>query len=131
MAITGENKCSRNEVIELREGHLHFGHVFSQIILPGESAHAWKMIDFLMRLKFAEQFDTDRTVYPFDIPVSEILLINYVVVEVPADLLDNFILSIYQIGRDWSQSSFEGFVFMLDGWKVDVVLIVLVLLEIE
>lgn len=105
---------------------MHFDHVFGEIVLSGEGVHAWEMVDFLVGLELAEQFDTDRAVNPFEIPISEVLLENYVVVEVPADLLNHFVLGIDEVGSDGPCFSFDGLVFVLDGGQIDVILLVLV-----
>ena len=129
LAITRQNESLGNKVIELGKVHLHFDHVFGEIILSGESVHAWKMIDFLMGLEFAEQLDTYRTVHPFQVPVSEVLFEYYVMVEVPAYLLNDLVLGIDDVDRDWPCLSLYGLVFMFDGGQVDVVLLVLVFFE--
>ena len=73
------------------------------------------MVDFLMWLKFTEQFNTDRAINPFYIPIFEIFLEDYVVVQVPAHLLNDLILSINEIGSDRFDFSFDRLIFMLDG----------------
>lgn len=84
------------------------------------------MIDFLVRLKLTEHFDTYRAVNPFYIPIFHVLLKYYVKVQVPADLLNDLILSINQVGNYWFDSSFHRFVFMFNGGQFHVILLLLV-----
>lgn len=113
MIISRKDECFGYEVVVLRKGDLHFSHVLCKVVLSGQGIHAGEMIYFLMRLHFAEGIDADGSVDPFYVPALQIFLHYDVVVEVPADLLDDLVLSVDQSDGDRSTSAFVrlGLVF--------------------
>ena len=74
-----------------------------------------------MRLQLAKHFDWDSAICPFDIPILDIFLYNNIVIEVKADLFDNFILCVDEVGGDGLVFSFMCFI---DGGVVDVLIFV-------
>lgn len=74
------------------------------------------MVNPLVRLQLAHQFNRHCRIRPLQIPVFQILFHYDVVVEVEADLFDYFVLSVDEIGGDGFVFSFVV-VFGGDGGK--------------
>jgi hypothetical protein len=100
LTIAGQDEGSGYEVVELWEGHLHFDHIFCQIVLSRESVHAGKVVDFLVQLHLAEHFNRDGSIDPLEIPIPIIFFNHNMEVKIPADLFDYLILCIDEVGSD-------------------------------
>ena len=97
LTISRKDKSSRNEAIMFRKDCLHLGHVFGKIILAGKRIHSWEMVNLLVRLQFTKQVNAHSSIRPFQIPISEIFFNYDLIIEIPTDLLNNFILGVDQV----------------------------------
>jgi hypothetical protein len=83
------------------------------------------MVDFLVGLQLAENFDRNCRISPLDIPAFEVLLDDDVIVEVVADLLNYLVLGVDEVGNNGLLLTLV--LFCGDSWELVVTIFVLLL----
>lgn len=68
-SLGGEHPGQREEVVILWKLLSHFHEIPSQVVLPRQAEHSWKMIDLLVSTHFAQLFGLHCVISPEEIPV--------------------------------------------------------------